>query len=104
MWKRELSHSIIRAMTEKFVEVSLDLLQSLNRPAVEQITGAEFVIDTLIGIGLVDPQECSWARVLEFSQKGEEEDNRLVATAETGLLVDYWQITAAAFLRGGARG
>lgn len=88
-------------MGQEFVSVSLDLLQPPNQKAVEQITGAEFGTNTLIGIGLVDPQERSWARVLRFSQEGEEKDNRLVATAGTGLLAEYWGITAAAFLQGG---
>ena len=88
-------------MTQEFVSVSLDLLQPPNQKAVEQITGTEFGTNTLIGIGLVDPQEHSWARVLNFPQDGEEKDNRLVATAETGFLAEYWQISAAAFLRGG---
>jgi hypothetical protein len=86
-------------MSQEFISVSLDFLQPPNQKAVEQITGAEFGTNTLIGIGLVDPQERSWARVLEFPQEGE--DNRLVATAETGLLAEYWQISAAAFLQGG---
>lgn len=88
-------------MKHELVSVSLDLLQPLNQKALEQITGAEFQTDRLIGIGLVDPAKRSWARVLNFPQEGEEKDNRLVATAETGFLAEYWQISAAAFLRGG---